>query len=79
MSHIRGAPLHPQTQGKIERWHQILKNRILLENYFLPGDLECQIKAFIEALQSSPLSRGHRQRHTRRRLLRTCTIHHQTA
>ena len=37
MSHIRGAPLHPQTQGKIERWHQTLKNRILLENYFLPG------------------------------------------
>jgi transposase InsO family protein len=32
--HIRGAPLHPQTQGKIERWHQTLKNRILLENYY---------------------------------------------
>jgi transposase InsO family protein len=26
-----GAPGHPQTQGKIERWHQTLKNRILLE------------------------------------------------
>jgi len=26
------------TQGKIERWHQTLKNRILLENYYLPGD-----------------------------------------
>ena len=38
---------HPQTQGKIERWHQTLKNRILLENYFLPGDLENQIEAFI--------------------------------
>jgi hypothetical protein len=35
------------TQGKIERWHQTLKNRILLENFFLPGDLEAQIKAFI--------------------------------
>jgi hypothetical protein len=23
--------LHPQTQGKIERWHQTLENRILLE------------------------------------------------
>jgi len=33
-------PDHPQTQDKIERWHQTLKNRILLENYFLPGDLE---------------------------------------
>lgn len=46
MSHVRGAPLHPQTQGKIERWNQTLKNRILLENYFLPGDLERQIEAF---------------------------------
>jgi transposase InsO family protein len=30
MDHVRGAPCHPQTQGKIERWHQTLKNRILL-------------------------------------------------
>ena len=35
MDHVRGAPYHPQTQGKIERWHQTLKNRILLENYYL--------------------------------------------
>ena len=47
MEHIRGAPYHPQTQGKIERWHQTLKNRILLENYYLPGDLETQIEAFV--------------------------------
>jgi transposase InsO family protein len=47
MSHVRGAPYHPTTQGKIERWHQTLKNRILLENYFLPGDLEVQIEAFV--------------------------------
>ena len=47
MDHIRGAPNHPQTQGKIERWHQTLKNRILLENYYLPGDLEDQINAFV--------------------------------
>jgi len=49
MEHVRGAPCHPQTQGKIERWHQTLKNRILLENYYLPGDLETQLGAFIEA------------------------------
>ena len=48
MSHVRGAPCHPQNQGKIERWHQTLKNRILLENYFLPGNLEAQIAAFVE-------------------------------
>jgi transposase InsO family protein len=33
--------------GKIERWHQTLKNCILLENYYLPGDLEAQIDAFV--------------------------------
>ena len=37
-----------QTQGKIERWHQTLKNRLLLQNYYLPGDLERQIDAFVE-------------------------------
>ncbi|MFT5775485.1 MAG: putative transposase [Hyphomonas sp.] len=47
MVHTRGAPYHPQTQGKIERWHQTLKNRILLENYFLPGELENQVAAFV--------------------------------
>jgi len=47
IKHIRGAPYHPMTQGKIERWHQTLKNRILLENYFLPGDLQAQVEAFV--------------------------------
>ena len=35
MSHVRGAPYHLQTQGKIERWHQTLKNRILLAKSML--------------------------------------------
>jgi transposase InsO family protein len=46
--HIRGAPCHPQTQGKIERWHQTLKNRVLLDHYYLPGELEAQVAAFID-------------------------------
>ena len=48
MEHVRGAPYPPQTQGKIERWHQTLKNRILLANYYLPGDLEAQLGVFVE-------------------------------
>ena len=48
MEHVRGAPYHPQTQGKIERWHQTLKNRILLENYYLPGELKQRIGLFVE-------------------------------
>ena len=43
MDHDRRAPLHPQTQGKIERWYQTLKNRTLLENHYLPDDLEQKI------------------------------------
>ena len=48
MDHVRGAPNHPQTQGKIEPWHQTLKNRVLLENYYLPGDLEAGVSTFVE-------------------------------
>ena len=33
--------------AKIERWHQTLKNRIMLENYHLPGELETSISAFV--------------------------------
>ncbi len=48
MDHVRGAPNHPQTQGKIARWHQTLKNRILLENHHLPGALEAAVGAFVD-------------------------------
>ncbi|KZL16843.1 Integrase core domain protein [Pseudovibrio axinellae] len=48
MDHVRGAPYHPQTQGKIERWHQTMKNRILLENYYMSGDLELRIALFVD-------------------------------
>ena len=48
MDHVRGAPYHRQTQAKIERWHQTLQNRILLENYYLPGDLDNQISACVD-------------------------------
>ncbi len=42
------SPNHPQTQGKIERWHQTMKYRVLLENYYLPGDLKQQIGKFVD-------------------------------
>ena len=47
IDHVRGAPLRPQTQGKFERWHQTLKNRILLEICYLPSDLETRIGDFV--------------------------------
>lgn len=48
MAHTRGKPYHPQTQGKIERWHRSLKNQILLENYYFPGELEERIRQFVD-------------------------------
>jgi transposase InsO family protein len=40
MRHVRGAPCHPQTQGKIERWHQTLKNRIRWKTTSCPATLK---------------------------------------
>ena len=48
MDHTRGAPYHPMTQGKIERWHRTMKNVIKLENYYLPGQLERAIAEFVD-------------------------------
>lgn len=47
MGHVRGAPYHPQTQGKIERYHRSMKNVVKLENYFFPDDLRANIEAFV--------------------------------
>lgn len=48
MGHTRGAPYHPMTQGKIERFHRSMKNEILLNHYYMPGELEEEIGRFIE-------------------------------
>jgi transposase InsO family protein/transposase-like protein len=47
MMHTRGRPYHPQTQGKIERWHRSMKNQILLNNYYLPSELEEHMQRFV--------------------------------
>ena len=48
MDHTRGAPYHPQTQGKIERYHRTMKNVVKLQNYYFPGELEAEIEKFVE-------------------------------
>ena len=47
MTHTRGAPYHPQTQGKIERWRRSMKNQILLNHYYLPSELQEHLQRFI--------------------------------
>ena len=48
IDHVRGKPLHPQTQGKIERYHRTMKNVIRLEHYYSPEELETHIAAFVD-------------------------------
>ena len=48
MRHTRGAPYHPMTQGKIERWHRSMKNVVKLENYYSPWELSRAITRFVE-------------------------------
>ena len=44
---INGKPCHPQTQGKIERYHRTMKNVIRLDNYYSPEDLIKAIAEFV--------------------------------
>lgn len=46
--HTHGAPYHPQTQGKIERYHRSIKNVICLEHHYFPWQLQHAIAAFVE-------------------------------
>lgn len=47
MKHSRGRPYHPQTQGKIERYHRTMKNEVKLHHYYSPSELESAIGKFI--------------------------------
>ncbi len=45
--HIRGAPYHPMTQGKIERYHRSMKNVVKLQTFYFPWELEQAIEDFV--------------------------------
>lgn len=48
IAHTRGAPYHPQTQGKIERFHRSMKNVVKLDNYYYPWELNEAVAKYID-------------------------------
>ena len=47
IKHILATPFHPQTNGKLERYHQTLKRDVNQVPYELPADLEAALAAFV--------------------------------
>ncbi len=47
IKHILATPFHPQTNGKLERYHQTIKRDVNQVPYELPADLEAAIAAFV--------------------------------
>ena len=47
IKHILATPFHPQTNGKLERYHQTIKRDVNQVPYELPADLEVAIAAFV--------------------------------
>jgi len=47
IKHILAAPYHPQTNGKLERYHQTLKRDVNQVPYEMPSNLEEALAAFV--------------------------------
>ena len=46
--HILAAPYHPQTNGKLERYHRTLKDDVNQVPYDVPADLAAAVAAFVD-------------------------------
>lgn len=48
MKQVHGKPMHPQTQGKIERYHRTMKNVVKLNHFYHPEELIEALDKFVE-------------------------------
>lgn len=48
MKQVHGKPMHPQTQGKIERYHRTMKNVVKLNHFYHPEELIQALSEFVE-------------------------------
>ena len=75
----RAVPSPDPGQNRALAPGQTMKNRVLLENYFLPGDLDAQIEAFDEHYNHPSATTRASTTYARRCLLRSGISHHQVA
>lgn len=48
MKQVHGKPMHPQTQGKIERYHRTMENVVKLNHFYHPEELTQALNEFVE-------------------------------
>jgi putative transposase len=53
MKQVHGKPMHPQTQGKIERYHRTMKNVVKLNHFYHPEELIKALEKFVENYNKS--------------------------
>jgi len=66
MKQVHGKPMHPQTQGKIERYHKTMKNVVKLNHFYHREELTQELNEFVENYNNNKVSRAFKKLNTSR-------------